>query len=408
MSHAGRLLPALALAVTFTLVTTVGPLADDSISDLFVYRTYADAVLHGARPYADLGFEYPPLALGPLVLPGIGGASADAFAWRFGALMLLAALVVQALVGALGGRRAAWLLVALPLLTGALLRTRFDLVPVALLLGGLVLVARDRPTAGLAVLGLGTATKLFPVVAAALVLVHLDAVGRRRDAVRGAVAFALVLAAACLPFAGPGFLDQFRFHLERPVQIESTPASVLWALGDSAVTGDPVRPDRFKSNGLDGGPADLVAALSAVALAATLLAVAVLTHRARDRPGTVDRAVLAGLLAFVALGKVLSPQYLVWLLPLAALAWTRGDRGPAVLVTLAAVATLAYFPGDYFALVDGDGGTFALVAARNALLLAATVLAVRALSRPAAASTAAAPARSRPRAAAATPAPPPR
>ena len=45
------------------------------------------------------------------------------------------------------------------------------------------------------------------------------------------------------------------------MQIESTPAVVLSALGDSFVTGTPDRPDRFKSNGLDGGPADAVAAL---------------------------------------------------------------------------------------------------------------------------------------------------
>lgn len=271
--------PALALTAVFLLVTTTGPLADDSISDLFVYETYARAVLDGARPYADLGFEYPPLALGPIVLPGLGSPDAAAFELRFGALMLAAALAVQALVGALGGRRAAWLVVALPLLTGALLRTRFDLVPVALLLAGLLLVARDRSTAGMAVLALATATKLFPVLAAALVLVHLAAGGRTREAVRGACAFAAVLAAVCLPFAGEGFLDQFRFHLDRPVQIESTPATVLWALGDSEVTGHPVRPDRFKSNGLDGGPAGVVATLAAVALAATLLLVTALPAR---------------------------------------------------------------------------------------------------------------------------------
>ncbi len=264
MSRAASWAPALALAAMFALVTTIGPLADDSISDLFVYRSYATGLLDGARPYADLGFEYPPLALGPIVLPGIGPESASAFELRFGGLMLLAALGVQAAVGALGGRRAAWLCVLLPLLAGALLRTRLDLVPVLFMLAGLVLVGRDRPAAGLAVLALGTATKLFPAIAAALVLVELVATGRRRDAVRAGAVFVGVLAAVCLPFAGDGFLDQFRFHLDRPVQIESAPASVLWALGDSDVTGFPVRPDPFKSNGLDGGAADIVMVLFAV------------------------------------------------------------------------------------------------------------------------------------------------
>lgn len=374
----GALAPAVALALTFAVATTLGPLADDSISDLFVYRGYAEGILGGGHPYADLGFEYPPLALGPLVLPGLGGASAEVYEWRFGLLMLVAALAVQGIVGALGGRRAAWLCVLLPLLTGALLRTRFDLVPVALLLAGLLAAAR-RPAVGMAILAAATATKLFPVLAAAVVLVHLRATGRRRDAARAAATFAVVLAAICLPFAGDGFVDQFRFHLDRPVQLESTPATVLWLLGDSYVTGDPVRPDRFKSNGLAGGPADAIAAGFAAGLLLVLAAVGVAVHRARGRPDAVQRAVLAALLAFVALGKVLSPQYLIWLLPLAALAWTRGDRAVAGLVAAAAVVTLGYFPGDYFALVAASDTQIAVVAVRNLLLVAATAAALLAI-----------------------------
>lgn len=405
-SAAAAIAPAVALAAVFTVVTTTGPLADDSISDLFVYQRYAEGVLDGARPYAQLGFEYPPLALAPMVFPDLGRPDAAGFELRFGALMLLAALAVQALAGALGGRRAAWLCVTLPLLAGALLRTRFDLVPVALLLGGLVLVLRARPAAGMAVLGVGTATKLFPALAAGLVLVWLVAAGRRTEAVRGTAAFVLVVAAACLPFAGDGFLDQFRFHLDRPVQIESTPASVVWAVGGSEITGHPVRPDRFKSNGLEGGAAGAVTLGFALLLALTLGVIAGLLARVRGAVA-LQRAVLAALLAFVALGKVLSPQYLIWLLPLAALAWARGDRAVPALVAAAAVLTEAYFPRDYFELVAGDDGTFALVAARNLLLLAALAGAVRALATTTeAASTARAPARWRRPGAAASSAPP--
>jgi CPA1 family monovalent cation:H+ antiporter len=61
-----------------------------------------------------------------------------------------------------------------------------------------------------------------------------------------------------------------RFHLERPVQIESTAATVLEVVGGSSVTGDPIIHDAYKSNGLDGGAADAVQALFAVALAAAL------------------------------------------------------------------------------------------------------------------------------------------
>jgi hypothetical protein len=397
------LAPAAALVAMFVLVTTTGPLADTSISDLYVYQRYADAVLDGARPYAALGFEYPPLALGPIVLPDLGHPDPAGYEVAFGALMLTAALAVQAVLAGLAGRRAAWLCVALPLLTGALLRTRLDLVPVAMLLAGLLLVVRARPVAGMAVLGVATATKLFPILVAGLVVVWLLAAGRRRDAVRGGLAFAAVVAVACLPFAGDGFLDQFRFHLDRPVQIESTPASVLWAVGGSEITGGPVRPDRFKSNGLDGGAADAVALGFALALAMTLGVIGGILSGRRDE-ASLQRAVLAALLAFVALGKVLSPQYLIWLLPLAALSWVRGDRAVAVLIAGAAAITQVYFPGRYFDLVGGDDGVAVLVALRNVLLLLALALALRALTR-GEGSRARAPARSRRPGAAASSAP---
>jgi hypothetical protein len=170
------------------------------------------------------------------------------------------------------------------------------------------------------------------------------------------------------------------------VQIESLPATALFALGGSSVTGDPVRPDRFKSNGLDGGPADLVARLAAVGQLTLLGLVLGLVHRRRGDPDALLLGALAATLAFVALGKVLSPQYLVWLLGVAAL--VRGT--PAALVAAAALATLAYFPDRYFDLVAEDGTAVALVAARNLILLLALAATARALAR------------SRPRAAAAS------
>jgi hypothetical protein len=95
-------------------------------------------------------------------------------------------------------------------------------------------------------------------------------------------------------------------------------------------------------------------------------------------------------LAFVALGKVLSPQYLIWIVPFAAVAWAWGPRLPAGLALAAAAVTQLEFPARYFELVAGDGTAIALVAIRNALLLAAAL------------SLAAGSARWRPRAAAAS------
>ena len=53
-----------------------------------------------------------------------------------------------------------------PLLLGAMLRTHFDLVPVALTVAALALLVSERPRAGFAVLGVAIAVKGYPLVVA--------------------------------------------------------------------------------------------------------------------------------------------------------------------------------------------------------------------------------------------------
>jgi hypothetical protein len=350
------------------LVTTRGPLSSIKVNDLYVYSVYRDLLAAGRVPYRDFDFEYPPLSLIPIWL---GGGGTVAMSW----LMLACAIAAQLAAWALAGPAAGWLMVLLPVLAGALVRTHVDLLPAALTMAGLALVVRRHPTAGLALLGLGTMAKLWPVVVAACALAWLHA--RREELLRPATAFVVVVLALGVPFAVIGGFPQdlVRFHLERPVQIESTPAAILSVLGGTRVTGTPANPDPYKSNGLEGGPADAVAVLCTLALAASL-AMSIAVARRDLLLGS-----FAATLAFVALGRVLSPQYVCWLAPFAAVAWARGHRLPAVLVAAASLLTQAWFPRHYFDLVDRHDWAVAAVVLRDVLLLAALVATVRAAAR---------------------------
>ena len=386
---AGRLafvLPAVALAALWAIATTVGPFSDTTVNDLFVYRTYADLIAGGGLPYVDFGFEYPPLAALPLWLAGLPGRDAATYAVSFAVLMAGCALVGQQLAARLAGdRRAgvqvAWMLALAPVVIGASVRTHFDALPVALALGGLLALARERPELGFLLLGAGTMTKLFPGLLAVVAIVWLAAHGERRAALRGAAIFAAVVVLVSLPLSGAGYVDSFTFHLDRPVQIESTPATVLFALGGSQVTGTNLRPDRFKSNGLDGGHARLVEKLFSAALLLAVAGIVALAARGRDARHLVLTG-FAVLLAFVTLGKVFSPQYVIWLAPFAALAWVWGRRTVAALTGAAIVLTHVEFPSRYFDLINERTGVILVVAVRNALLIAALVLLVAALMTP--------------------------
>jgi glycosyl transferase family 87 len=380
------LAPAAALAAVWAVALFHGPTADTHITDVNVYRGYADALAAGREPYSGFAFEYPPLALVPMWLAGVTDAGSYAsYDVSFAVVMLAAALAVMLLTAALARERAltaAWIVALAPLLTGAVVRTHFDLVPVALLLGAILALTRGRPTAGFALLGVGAMTKLFPALLVPVAAAWLIASGRGREAARGFIAFAAVVAALSLPFLGQGYVDAYRYQLDRPVQIESTPASVLFALGGSEVTGGPSVPDAYKSNGLVGGSADAVQALFAVLLVGVLALVVALVVRGPPTEDSLLVGSLAALLAFAALGKVLSPQFLIWLVPFAAIAWTRDERVLALMLGGAVLLTQLEFPGRYTSLVDQRTPVILLVAARNALLLAALGLTLARLAGP--------------------------
>ncbi|HEV2059172.1 MAG TPA: glycosyltransferase family 87 protein [Solirubrobacteraceae bacterium] len=368
-------LAAAALLAVFAVATTTGPFSDVTVNDLYVYEQYARLLHDGQLPYLDFGFEYPPLAALPLWLAGIFGRDPASIEWTFAVLMALCLVAGQQLAARLaGGGRAgvtvAWLLVLSPVLIGASVRTHFDPLPIAIALGGLLMLSRERHDLGFLLLGVGTMTKLFPGLLAVVALAWLAGRGQWREAVRAGAIFTAIVLAISLPFAGAGYVDSFRFHLDRPVQIESTAATVLFALGGSDVTGTNLRPDRFKSNGLDGGHADTVEAVFAVLLVLALAAIVLLAARRRTARHVVLCG-LAALLAFVTLGKVFSPQYVIWLAPFTALAWAWGQRAVAALVTAGIVLTHVEFPSRYFDLINAQTDVVLIVAARNALLLAA-------------------------------------
>ena len=390
-----RLAPPVALVAVFAAATSLGPTSDTSVSDFGLYRVYARAVLEGQVPYRDFALEYPPGALVPMVLAGLpDGTRGWVFRFAFGALMCASALVVQREAARLAPgreRAAAWALVLLPVAAGAIVRERFDLFAVALAVAGLRLAldgarAGRASAGGFALLGLGVATKLFPLVLAASCAAWLWGAGARREAVRGAAVAAGVALAVCLPFAAlapGGFAEQARFHAERPLQIESLPATVLRVTADPRLTGTPRNPDRFRSQGVEGDGAGAAAAIAGVLqLGGILLGVALALRAGRrgDGRGLLLASAVA-LLAFLALGKVLSPQYLLWIAPLAPALYVAGARTAAALIVAALALTQLGFPSRYFELVRGEPLALTLVAARDALLVAALALLASAAAR---------------------------
>lgn len=387
----GPLAAALALlaagwAVTFLL----GPFNDESVTDLPLYSAYADLFLGGRLPYRDVAFEYPPLAAPVIAVGGLAG-DVDSYRVAFAAVTFLFATALVWLCGELarasGGDRTRAMLAAgaAPLLCGAMIRTHFDLVPVVLTVAALALLCAGRPRGGLAVLGVGVAVKLYPLVVLPVAVVWLVSRGQRRAAVEGTAALAVVVLVAygvALTLSPAGTRGSLAYHAERPVQVESSPAVALRAL-DALGAGQATPNGSHRSDGLDHPASGWVTALFAALMAGTiaLLALAAGQRRGGDPPG--PRAlVLGGLgatVAFAAFGKVLSPQFLIWVVPLLAMAVAWRTPGLAAASALAIVLTLVEFPGRYDAVVDRAPAALALVAARDATLIVVVGLSLQAI-----------------------------
>ena len=333
------------------------------ISDVPVYQRYGDAVARGSVPYRDFRLEYPPGALAVFVVPSLLTNGKVGYARAFGLEMAVlgAAGVVLAFLalGSLGATgpgfmAAIALSAAAPLLLGPLVLTRFDFFPAALVAASLAALLAGRDRLGAAALGAAVAVKLYPAV---LVPVLIASIWRRRDRRDALLALGVclgVVAVVFLPFvviAPDGVGWSLWRQLGRPLQIESLGSAGLLALHHAAGLEIHWKSSNGSQN-LTGTPATIASVLTGAAQAVALLWIWIRFARLRE-PRSVElvAASAAALTAFVALGKVLSPQFLVWLfVPVALCRGRRGSIAVAALV-LACLLTRAWFPYRYWDLV---------------------------------------------------------
>jgi hypothetical protein len=384
-------LPRTALAVLLFLlawgVIHVGFYEREQIVDTPVYESYGEAMEAGQVPYRDFAVEYPPGALPVFLVPAL--ADSD-FRVVFEWLMALCGCGVVVAV-ALAGRRLGFgfgtlAFVALsPLAIGSVILTRFDLWPAMLLSFALAALVHDRLRLGHGLLGAAIAAKLYPVVLLPLTVAY---VWRRRGRREGIVCAALAVAVpllAYLPFAvlaPEGVVRSVGRQLSRPLQIESLGSAILLAAHDLFGAGVEVGSSHGSQN-LIGTSPDVFAVALSIAQIGVLAWLWIRFARSRELPSPATLAVSAAavLTAFVALGKVLSPQFLIWLVPVVVLA--RRASANAMLAA-ALVLTQLWFPFRYWDLVrELDPRVSWLVLARDLVLLALLATLVRAVREPA-------------------------
>jgi hypothetical protein len=231
-----------------------------------------------------------------------------------------------------------------------------------------------------ALLGLGIAVKLVPLLLLPVLLAAAPR-GKRRWVLLGAagvVGVTLLPFVLSLPDVWSSVID---YHSKRGVQSESTWGSVLllvhrWHEYPTEII------VAFGAYDVKAGVAPLLKTISNVVAALAFAGISVLAWRQPSR-GDARRLTLLALAAmslYISFGRVYSPQYLTWIIALAAAALTFAPRmaRPAAVV-LAAVVVLAHieFPFWFWDLVyDEKGGALAVLLVRNFLTVGIGVLAL--------------------------------
>lgn len=283
--------------------------------------------------------------------------------------LVVGVLLTAALAGPARRWDALWYALAPALILTAYIN--WDLAAGALALGALLAWSRRRQWLAGVLLGLAVATKFYPLMFLGPLLLLAMRTGRWvpfLKTVAGTVGSWLVVNLPIMLSAFTGWKRFYVFSQERPADW-----GAIWYFFSRK--GWPIL-----------GDADRLDLLGVVTLGVLCLLIAVVAMTAPTRPRLAQLCFLA-LAAFMLTNKVWSPQYVLWLIPLAVLA-----RPNAKPIALWQVAECWYFFAIWLYLVAqqpgnehlgiSDGAYFAAVWARAITIVILMAFVVRDIYRP--------------------------
>ena len=269
------------------------------------------------QPLHALPHEYPLLTVIPFSF-GLA-TSAHWYQVAFAIAMVLLAGVVYAMLRVWKSQRAA-IAFALYMVVGcwATAAARFDIIPAGFTLGALLLAERGRWRWAYVLLAVATMFKFYPIV-----LVPAFFIAQQRSSYvfwykwwKGLDVFVLVCAALTtlsLLLSVEGTLGPLGYFGDRPIQAESTAASILW-LG--SFFGFPLHyTATYGSLNMLSPLSSIVSPMTTLLLIVGLVYVCWLQWRGKI-PLAVSLVLI--LLVVICTGKVFSPQYLLWIIPFVA------------------------------------------------------------------------------------------
>ncbi len=351
-----------------------------------------------------LPVEYPPLTVLIFSLPLL--APLSDYAILFALLMTVIIVLIYMLLRQFGTRGGASIfLLYLILGAFALVQVRFDILPAACTLISLLAAERRRWRTAYIVLALGVLLKLYPLVMLPALFIAekrakadeytevVEALSETTGITRqirnwykqskNVLLFFAVLIVVTGGFAllnySQAIISPLSYFSQRPPQAESIESSVIWL---SSYLGFPYHITfLYGSLNIDNTLTGLISTIGTLLTIAGILTVLWLQWRHRI---DLARTMVGLTCVLISTGKVFSPQYLIWLLPLLAYVWSpqRTRRlwtySWAIISVLTTVIYVAYYshlpdPSTAAQILPTLPGFFELVTLRNLLILVTTL-----------------------------------
>ena len=368
------------------------------LGDVEIYRGWAKILETGTYPVHDTQWQYPPAAALVFLIPQVFTHLGVSYVVAFFFFALIADFAVFRLLlghaernavadGAAPHTTGVWVWVLGGFAIGPLLLMRYDVIVTALAVGGLIAPAAAVSTRWNlrgALIGLGTMVKAWP----GTLVLGLPPQGPGRRALGWAVGTA-VLVTGILSLCLTGPFSFLTGQSDRGIEVESVLASPFMV---ASWLGYPVKVVHQYGSFQISGPG--VSAVGSFAELLTVVGVCIVLWwrlmRFRPRcwtPALMYDTAFTVLLVLVVTSRVLSPQYLIWLLGLACIVLTENGpvrRGtvlarPACLVVFCVLISQIEFPLLFGEVMMGQFWGTMVVAVRNLILVIACVQALRAL-----------------------------
>ena len=358
----------------------------------------ADQLFNGDIPIT----EYPPLSLIFFVIPRI--FFSDPFGYNIGYVIMIFVITI---VGLHLMRRTAeslnmnpvWAMTIYSVLIALLLEyvaDRYDIIPAVMTLASFYFFINKKMPAAFIILALAMMTKLYPAILLPIYLIIYMVERDWKGFATGTVWFLIGAAVVVLPclLIEPDLIMGFMgYHSARPLEIDSLAATLIYPFSLFGLTDVWIQASTdvgsYGSDNLRGPLCDAVAPwLTPIMM--VLIVLFILWYgqvryglkRVDERAFVLSAAIFISLMIFILVGKVLSSQYIIWVIPFLALSLLlMKDHKLKWRIFWLSVATvvLTQINFAYTYLVTGGGESISslsiiMILVRNLMLLAITLL----------------------------------